>query len=358
MRIGRSSRARPPFSLATLARRLGVALGSEAQGATLIAGLASLTGARVGDLAPLLSSDRMADARSSLASAFLVPSFLPALGRPQLISDDPRRSFAELLEVFAPPRRVLRGVHPSAVVDAGAEVSKDAWVGPFCYVAQGARVAAGCSLMSHVHVGEEAVLGEGCELGPHSTVLARCRLGADVILGAGTVIGGDGFGFALDREGNPLRLRSLSTVELSDAVEVGAHSCVDRGTLDATRVGARAKIDNLVQVGHNVEVGEGVLICAQAGLAGSVHVGAGATLGGQAGIADGLRIGARAKVAAKSGVIGDVDDGAVVAGYPARPRTRWAREAALVAQLDDLRRVVRRRSAEAGPGRTYDEDET
>jgi UDP-3-O-[3-hydroxymyristoyl] glucosamine N-acyltransferase len=346
-----SSLAGRAWSLADLARRFELELSPAEAGAVSVHGLASVAQATPGTLAPLLSSSprRRAEALASAASAFLVDRPFDQLARPQLVAAEPRRALAALLELFAPVVSRRAGVHRSAVVEAGARISTDAWVGPFCYVAAGARVGAGCQLESHVHLGAGAQLGEGCQLGPHSAVLAGCVLGRDVEVGAGAIIGSAGFGFALGPDG-PERLRSLSTVELGDEVAVGANSCVDRGTLAPTRVEAKAKIDNLVQLGHNVEVGSASLICAQAGLAGSVVVGQGALLGGQAGVADHLTIGERARVAAKAGVIGDVAADQSVAGYPARPRARWAREAALLAQLDQLRARVATLETARGAG--------
>ncbi|PID38328.1 MAG: UDP-3-O-(3-hydroxymyristoyl)glucosamine N-acyltransferase [Deltaproteobacteria bacterium] len=337
-----------PISLLELARRFGLQLcSSERERATLIHALAPLDQATAGTLAPLLSCGprRRAQARSSAASAFLLDRHLPELDRPQLVAAEPRRVLAALLEHFAPPPKLRAGVHRSAVIERRARIAADAWVGPFCYVASGARIGAGCQLASHVHIGEGAKLGARAQLGPHSAVLAGCVLGEGVEIAAGAVIGGEGFGFTAGpgaglAGANLLRLRSLSHVELDDGVAVGANSCVDRGTLSPTRVAAGAKIDNLVQLGHNVQVGPWAVICAQAGLAGSVVVGAGAQLGGQAGVADNRSIGAEARVAAGSGVIGDVAEGQSVAGYPARPRGRWAREAALLSQLDQLRQRV------------------
>ena len=167
-------------------------------------------------------------------------------------------------------------------------------------------------------------IGKDCWIGVGVVLADGSELGCDVVVGAGTVIGSDGFGF-LPRQGGLTKIRQVGRVVIEDGVEIGANCCIDRATLGTTRVGMGTKIDNLVQVGHNVTIGRAVVIAAQTGIAGSTAIGDGVMLGGQVGIADHLEIGEGARVAAKSGVISNIPPGSTVAGYPAIERVRWLR---------------------------------
>ncbi|MBN2344217.1 MAG: UDP-3-O-(3-hydroxymyristoyl)glucosamine N-acyltransferase [Deltaproteobacteria bacterium] len=223
-----------------------------------------------------------------------------------LVSPQPIVALATLIELFYPTASIPSGVHPSAVVEAGSEVH------PSVYVGAGAVVEAGVSV------------GEGTIIGPRVVVHRNTHIGKYVVIGSGAVIGYDGFGF-VPVDNGILKIPQVGGVQIGDFVEIGANSCIDRGTLGDTVVGAGTKIDNLVQIGHNVKIGKNVIIAAQTGLAGSTILADGAMLGGQVGVADHLRIGVGARVGAKSGVIGDVADGDTVSGYPAMSRWQWLR---------------------------------
>ncbi|HZN92647.1 MAG TPA: UDP-3-O-(3-hydroxymyristoyl)glucosamine N-acyltransferase, partial [Myxococcales bacterium] len=203
------------------------------------------------------------------------------------------------------------------------------------------------------YVGEGAAVGEDCVLHPSSSVLRGCILGARVILHASSVIGSDGFGYAFDAEGargpEHFKIPQVGIVRVEDDVEVGACSCVDRATLGETVIGRGTKIDNLVQIAHNVKVGPLALICAQAGVAGSSELGAGVVLAGQVGVVGHLRVGDMAKIGAQSGVARDVPDGAVLSGSPAFDHKAWLKSSAAYEQLPELLREIRalRRRVEA-----------
>jgi len=212
-------------------------------------------------------------------------------------------ALAELLDGAAPPA-VPRG---PAHVDPGAEVAGDALLGPGAVVLAGARI------------------GPGSSLGPNAVVYGNVVIGARVSVGAGAVIGRPGFGWVTGPSGRVRRMPQLGGVVVEDEAEIGALASVDSGTLAPTRIGAGAKLDAHVHVGHNAEIGAGCLVAAQSGFAGSVVLEPGVQVGGQVGVKDHVRVGARARLAAKSGVIGDVPSGATVAGFPAVPRVRWLR---------------------------------
>jgi UDP-3-O-[3-hydroxymyristoyl] glucosamine N-acyltransferase len=293
--------------------------------------------------------ERAARAHTSKAAALVVRRALPEIALPQLICTDPARALAVLLELFRSPAVAdfAPGVDVRAAIEHGAQVDPEAWIGPFTYVGPGAVVGPGACIEPFSYVGAGARVGRGCHVGPGATIARGCRLDDRVVLGPGSVVGFRGFGFWRDaEEWRPLPARA--GVEIGADVEVGANSCVDGGTLEPTHIGAGAKIDNLVQIGHNAVIHCRALLCGQVGIAGSVTIGEGAVLGGQAGVADHLTVGRGARVAAHSGVAQDVVDGATVAGYPAFDRPRWLRASALLRRLAEIAREVRhlRRSVE------------
>ena len=246
-----------------------------------------------------------------------------------------RAVLARLTRLFSPPLHHAPGIHPSAVVDPDAKIGDGASVGPLCVVGPGARIGAGAVLLSQVTVAAGAEVGAGSILHPGVRIGENCAIGQTCILHHNASIGADGFGFVTAEEGSVesaqqtgevsafnfdiLRIDSLGTAIVGDNVEIGAGSCVDRGTLGPTRIGDGTKIDNLVQIGHNATVGENVMIAGSAGLAGSAKVGDRAVIGGMAGIADHRTVGDDAIVAGKAGVARDIEPRAVYAGFPARP---------------------------------------
>lgn len=298
------------------------------------------------DLAPVFDRARAAAAAESRAGAFLVTHPMNQLEpRPQLVCADRARALGLALEALAPgnadPRR---GVDERAAVDSSARVADDAWIGPFAFVDSGASVGSGARVEPFSYVGAGAVVGRGCVVGPGVTVGPGCILEDEVVLGPGAVVGEDGFGFWRRQDPAPewRRIPSSGGVVVGQGAQIGANSCVDRGTLGDTRVEAGARIDNLVQVGHNCSVGRRALLCAQVGLAGSVEVGQDAVLGGQVGVADHRRIGVGARVGAGSGVGQDVADAATVTGYPAYDHRAWLRTSVLLPRLGELARRVER----------------
>ncbi len=269
-------------------------------------------------LSPLFQG-RLLEGISALPGAVLTnPALVGAAlsrGIPgAVVHASPALLLARAIDHFHPPLPLETGVHETAAVHPSATVDETAHIGPFAVIGAKARVGKECV------VGAHAVIGQGCALGNR------------VVIGPGAVIGHDGFGFVPTPKG-ARKIRHVGRVVVEDDVEIGANTCIDRATLGTTRVCRGAKLDNLVQIGHNATIGEGVLVAGQAGVAGSARIDAGAMLGGQAGIADHLTVGAGARVAAKSGVIGDVPPGEVVAGYPAMPRKKWLKAMAYLKRI-------------------------
>jgi UDP-3-O-[3-hydroxymyristoyl] glucosamine N-acyltransferase len=305
-----------------------------------IDGVAGLRDAGPTDIAPLFELQQQGELRQSGAAALLVPARLrdhaAGLGRPVLLCQDPRRALGLLLEhLLAASERPSAGVHPTAIVDEAAVLHPSARVGPFCLLERGVRVDEGVELQAYCHVGADAWIERDCRVGSHAFVGAGCVVGAGSVLGPGSVLGAEGFGYWRDGQ-RWRRIPSAGHVTLGEGVEIGANTCVDRATLGSTRIDEGAKLDNLVQVGHNAQVGARALLCAQVGLAGSVEIGADTLLGGQVGVADHRRVGAEARIGAGSGVATDVAPGETVSGYPAFKHSRWLRSSVLFRRLDRL----------------------
>lgn len=280
-------------------------------------------------------------ARDSAAGAILTgPDGAElGLGTTLLVVKDPQTALAALIDHLVPPPNPSPGVHPTALVGADCVLGRDVSIGPYAVVGDGCRLGDG------VVLGPQVVLGENCVLGAGSVLHARAVLYDSVVMGercvihSGAVLGADGFGFVTS-SGLPTKVRQVGRVVLGDEVEVGANSAIDRAMLEETRIGSGTKIDNLVQVGHNVQVGEGCFLCGQAGIAGSATLGDGVVLAGQAGVSGHLEIGDGVQVAAKSAVLQSVDGGQVVAGIPAIAIRSWQRQSVALQRLAELRRRV------------------
>ncbi|MBW2732158.1 MAG: UDP-3-O-(3-hydroxymyristoyl)glucosamine N-acyltransferase [Deltaproteobacteria bacterium] len=325
-------------SLGELAHHLGCELHGDPS--PLMEGVAEPCDAGSQHVAAILTKDRTTALERSHAGALLVAAVLDD-PRPQLISNDPRTALARLVRHFCPEEEFERGIHTSAVVAASAEISAAASVGAFCLIEGGAIIEEGARLDPYVYVGRDVRVGAQAWVGVRATLCAGVKVGEGAKVGPGAVIGAQGFGLWRE-DGRWRRIRSVGGVELGEGAEVGANSCVDAGTLSPTRVGAGVQLDNLVQIGHNAQLGDDVIVCAQSGVAGSASVGRGCELGGQVGIKDHVVLGEGARIGAKSGVIGDVPSGATYSGYPAIPHGQWLRSHATFRRLGRVWRALRR----------------
>ena len=249
---------------------------------------------------------------------------------------DPYSSLGKLLSLYYPEEEEQAGISGGAHVEAGAEVSPEATVYPGVYIGRGARVAKGAVLYPGVFVGRNASVGEASILYPGVTIYRRCLIGRRVVLHAGVVVGADGFGFALPG-GKNRKIPQVGYVQIDDDVEIGANSAIDRGTLGRTWIQKGVKIDNLVQVGHNVVIGENAVIVAQVGISGSAQLGRGVVIGGQAGIVGHIRIGDGVMAAARTGIHKDVPPGQIVGGVPHLPYREWLKKEAAMQKLPELR---------------------
>jgi UDP-3-O-[3-hydroxymyristoyl] glucosamine N-acyltransferase len=305
-----------------------------------IRGVAPLDEAGASDLSILAHPRYRKMARESSAGALLVKEGFEMEGRDQIVVADPHAGLAAILPRLYPPRAPQCGVSPDARISPGARLGAGVAAGPFAVVESGCTIGAGTILGAGSYIAEDCEIGGGTVLFPNVTVYERSRIGDRVTIHAGTVIGSDGFGYAT-QDGVHVKVPQVGAVVIEDDVEIGASVTIDRGSIGMTRIGRGTKIDNLVQIGHNVQIGAGCLIVAQVGISGSTRIGAGTIFAGQAGAAGHLRIGSRVTVASKSAVYDDLEDGSFVAGIPALDHRRWKRAQAAFARLPELQSQLR-----------------
>lgn len=305
-----------------------------------VRGLAALADAQPGDLSFLGNTKYKPQVAGTRASVVLLPLDFagdPQPGQMYLLVENPSAALAQVcarIEQALWPKPAP-GVHPSAVVAPGARVAATATIGPLCVIEAGATVGERVHLQAQVFVGRSAVIGDDCWLMPGSSVLAECELGRRVRLHAGVVIGSDGFGYEFSK-GRHDKVPQVGIVAISDDVEIGANSTVDRARFSRTYIGEGTKIDNLVQIGHNVIIGRHCLLCAQVGISGSTTLEDYVVLGGQAGVAGHITIGKGAKAGGKAGVTIDVAAGSFINGNPALPYMLERRLAVLQPRLPEL----------------------
>ena len=287
-----------------------------------------------------------AQALASAAGALLVGRDVPpelasrASQTPLLVVDDPSYALARLLARVAPETAPEAGVHPTAVLAPDCAVDPTAHVGPYAVIGAGSRIGAGAAVHALAVVGRGCTVGEGAVLHPHAVLYDNTEVGAGSVVHAGAVLGSDGFGYATHK-GVHHKVPQIGRVVVEGGVEIGANSTVDRATLGETRIGEGTKIDNLVQVGHNVRVGRHCILCGQAGIAGSARLADYVVLAGQAGVAGHIDLGEGAQVAAKSAALGPVEAGIQVAGIPAVEMRRWKRQTVLLSRLEEMSRRLR-----------------
>jgi UDP-3-O-[3-hydroxymyristoyl] glucosamine N-acyltransferase len=324
------------FALRDIAAMLGCAAPSVE---VSITGIATLTEAGPDDISFLGSDAFVRQFRATRAGAVLVQKNvrLPDAPRtPVLIVDDADLAMANLLTAFAPPAVTPpTGVDPLAKIDPSARLGPDVSIGPFCVIGKNVQIGRGSILHPQVYVGDDVQIGEQCVIYPNVTLRERIEIGARVIIHAGSVLGTDGFGYRWDGK-KQSKIPQIGTVIIEEDVEIGSCVCIDRAKFNATRISRGTKIDNLVQIAHNVTIGPHSVIAGQAGLAGSATLGARVVLGGQSALRDHIHIGDGAMIAACAAVASDVATGKIVSGVPALPHRQNLREQAAFRRLPDL----------------------
>jgi UDP-3-O-[3-hydroxymyristoyl] glucosamine N-acyltransferase len=326
------------FTAFQLAQELqGKVLGD---GSVVISGFAPASAAKPGDLTFAESEVFFARAEESAAAAILIDGDFTSKTKVLIRVPNARIAAARALPIFFPEKTFSGGVHPSAVIASSAKIDPSAHIGPHCHVGENAQIGARVVLQGGNHLGDGCVLGADTTLFPGVILYPRTQIGARVRIHAGTVIGADGFGYVFDA-GVHRKVPQVGHVVIQDDVEIGANVTIDRGALGPTTIGRGTKIDNLVQIAHNVTIGEHCLLIAQVGVAGSTGIGNYVTLAGQVGVAGHLHIGDKVIVAAQSGVMHSIPAGDKWLGAPAQPDRQAKRQMIALQQLPELIRRVR-----------------
>ncbi len=329
---------RPVFRLAEIAADLGAEVVGDPDHE--IRGVGPLDTARPDDLSFLHNQKYVEEARASAAGAILVadPATLP--GRNLLVCPEPYLALAHAVELFHPARRPEAGVHPTAVVADDVVLGDGSSIGPLVSVGAGSRIGERSVIGAGSVLGRGVVLGDDCQVRPRVVIEDGCRVGDRCIIHPGTVIGADGFGFATV-DGVHHKVPQVGIVVVEDDVELGANVCIDRAALGETRIGRGTKVDNLVQVAHNVVVGEHCLLVSQTGISGSTRIGHHTVFAGQTGCTGHLDIGSGVVLAARAVATKDVPDGVMLSGFPGRPHREWLKTNANLLRLDGLRQKIK-----------------
>lgn len=326
-----------PFTATEIANHLqGEVVGDPA---TILNNFAPADRAQAGDLTFAENEGYFTRAEQSAASAIIVDGKTHSTSKVLIRVANARVAFAKALAIFFPEPRLPAGIHPTAVVSPTAEVDSTAHIGPHCVIGERARIGARVVLHGGDFVGADCRVSEDVVLFPNVTLYPRTELGKRVRIHAGAAIGSDGFGYVLDA-GVHRKVPQIGNVIVGDDVEIGANVTIDRGALGPTVIGKGTKIDNLVQIAHNVQIGEHCLLVAQVGVAGSSKLGNYVVLAGQVGIAGHLSIGNRVTLAAQSGVMHNIPDGETWLGYPAQPNQDAKRQMIAVRRLPELLKRV------------------
>ena len=326
-----------PYSAAEIARQVGGEVIGDGQ--AVLKNLAPAEHAQAGDVTFAENADYFARAEQSAATAIIADQQFSSAKKILIRVPNARLAFAKALALFFPEQKFAAGVHPTAVVAKAAKIDPTAHVGPHCAIGERVRIGARAVLQGGNFVGDDSKIGDEVNLFPNVTLYPRTEIGQRVRVHAGTVIGSDGFGYVSDG-GIHRKVPQIGNVVIGDDVEIGANVTIDRGALGSTVIGRGTKIDNLVQIAHNVEIGEHSIIIAQVGISGSTKLGKYILLAGQVGLAGHLKIGNQVSVGAQAGVMHDIPDGGKWLGTPAQPDKQAKRQMIAIQHLPDLLKRV------------------
>jgi UDP-3-O-[3-hydroxymyristoyl] glucosamine N-acyltransferase len=327
-------------------------------GETDITGVAAITEAQIGDIAFLISRSYEKFLSSCGASAIVVGADVGEellAGKNAVVVANPALAQIGVAELFERPIDARRGVDPKAHVAPSAVVSEEAVIYPYAYIDEGAIVEKNAVIYPFCFIGRDARVGEGTVLHPHVTVYDGTVIGKRVRVHSGAVLGCDGFGYVWDGTRHS-KIPQLGILEIEDDVEIGANSCIDRASLNRTLVGKGARIDNLVQVAHNVTIGKNSILVAQVGIAGSTSVGRNVILAGKVGVADHVAIGDNVRAAGGTGITKSVKSNSTIGGNPHMAQRDWLRMQSYLRRLPDLFERMRRMEAKLFPKADHDRD--
>jgi UDP-3-O-[3-hydroxymyristoyl] glucosamine N-acyltransferase len=326
------------MQLSELAERLGCRL--EGDGTVEIRRVAGLEQAGEGDLS-FFANPRYAPAlRRTRASAVIIDEGAAPAPCAMLRTKHPSLAFANAVAMFVAPAHPPSGIDTLSTVAPDAVLGRDVSIGPFSSVGRGARVGHRTIVHPNVFIGDGAVIGDDCIIHSHAAIRERIILGDRVVIQNGAVIGADGYGFVRRPDGTHQKIPQTDIVVLEDDVEIGANTTIDRPAIGETRIQAGAKIDNLVQIGHGVNVGRNALLAAQVGIAGSTTIGDDVTLAGQVGVAGHVTVGKGASAVGQSGITNSVPAGSFVSGYPAIENREWLKSSVIFRKLPELRKKI------------------
>ena len=327
-----------PIRLEEISRTIGGSVIGSSD--ATVSGVSSLAEAGPTDLGYVASDRYIKAALESRAAAFVVGRDIPELSRPQILVQNPAYAFARIAATFFVSPVQSRGIAEQIARGEGVEIGPQASIWPFVTLGDRCHIGARVTLYPGVFIGDNATIGDDTVLYPNVTVREGCRIGSRVIIHSGTVIGSDGFGY-VQHEGRHHKIPQLGIVCIEDDVELGANVTVDRATFGRTVIKRGTKVDNLVQVAHNVSIGEHSILVAQVGIAGSTRLGHHVIVGGQAGLADHLEIGDQVMIAARSGVNRSLTGNQIVSGAPVMPHEVAMKAMAVIPRLPELRRQLR-----------------
>ncbi|MCX6583728.1 MAG: UDP-3-O-(3-hydroxymyristoyl)glucosamine N-acyltransferase [Candidatus Aminicenantes bacterium] len=331
-----------PRTVNDIAKHLGGSV--QGNGDTILKGIMPLKTAGSDHLSFLYRRQYIKDVAISKAGAIIIGKDIKIEDRTLIILDSPREGYRKAMDLFYPDKKpTFLGVSPLAVIDTSAKISKSATIGIGVIIGSGAIIKDRAFVMAGAIIGEDCIIGEDSIIHYGAIIYPGVIIGKRVVIHANAVIGSDGFGFQRSTDGKLLRIKQVGSVVIEDEVEIGACTCVDRATLTETLIGKGSKIDSLVLIGHNVEIGNDVLIIGQTGIAGSAQIGNNSNLYGQVGIRGHVTLGERTTVLARGVVIEDTPPSSVVAGMPAIPASQWRQISVCLKRLPDIVREYRAR---------------
>ncbi len=319
-----------------------------------ITGVSGIKEAKQGDITFLADKKNLGDMFVSHASAVIVKEEIKELTIGMLVADNPYFTFARALEVFYIKPRKPSGISDKAIIGKNVILGDDVSIHPIAYIGNNVILGARVTIYPGVCIREGVSIGDDSLIHPNVTIEENVQIGKKVIIHSGTVIGCDGFGYVLEK-GKHYKIPQVGRVIIEDEVEIGANVTIDRATVGDTVIGSGTKIDNLVQIGHNVKIGQNCIIVSQVGISGSVEIGDGVILAGQVGVRDHVKIGSGAKVGAQSGIGNDIPERQIYSGSPAIPHKTWLRAQSVYSKLPEY--VKRLQELERKVEKTSDEDQ-
>ena len=328
-------------------KKIADLVGGEIKGDNvLLKNLNSVESATDEEITFIVNRHKLHQIETTGASAVIVPEFAGQSSKSQLKVADPNLAAAVIHNLFC--RQIFKptGIHSSACTGNDCHIPSAVNIGPRVVIGNRVRLGERVTIHPGVVIGDDVTIGNDTIIFANAAVLSGCVIGEKVLIHSGVVIGSDGYGYATDEQGNHVKRPQVGIVRIEDDVEIGANACVDRATFGETVIRRGTKIDNLVQVGHNVVVGENSLLIAQTGISGSTVLGRNVVLAGQVGVTGHVKLGDRVMVGAQSGIISDQPPGAVVSGSPAMPHRQWLRSSAVFAKLPGLSKEIKALRAE------------